>query len=155
LADPFGLERFLAAQASAWPSALAELQAGHKQSHWMWFIFPQLAGLGHSPTARHFALASLDEARAFRAHPVLGARLQQATHAMLAHDGKPVAAILGTPDDLKFHAAMTLFDLAADGEGPFGAALAAFFDGAPHQATLKLLGLPLQINPASGLDGSA
>lgn len=155
MAEPFGLERFLEAQQGTWPSALAELRSGKKQTHWMWFIFPQLAGLGSSPTAQYFALGSLAEAAAYWQHPVLGARLEEATLAMLDHRNRAVRSILGSPDDFKFHASMTLFDAACSTERPFRTALSAFFGGAPHARTRELLGLAPQISPASGLEGSA
>lgn len=137
---PLDPARFLEAQARAYAVALAELRAGRKASHWMWFVFPQLAGLGRSPTAAFFALEDLGAARAYAAHPVLGARLREATAAMLAHRGRSARAILGTPDDLKFRSSMTLFALALPGEPLFRAALAAFAGGRPDPLTLALLG---------------
>jgi uncharacterized protein (DUF1810 family) len=137
---PAGLERFVAAQDPVWPQVLAELSAGAKRSHWMWFVFPQIAGLGSSPTSVHFALGSLAEAEAYLAHPVLGARLRQATDLMLAHAGRPAEAILGPVDALKLRSSMTLFRAAAPDEPRFGAALTAFHAGAPDPRTLALLG---------------
>ncbi|MBV9993196.1 MAG: DUF1810 domain-containing protein [Alphaproteobacteria bacterium] len=138
--DPFHLARFVAAQAPVIERVRAELSRGAKRSHWMWFVFPQLAGLGKSPTARAYALASLDEAKAFFAHPVLGARLCELTGLVL--DAGPDATargIFGAPDDLKFHSCMTLFARAAPREAPFRRALARFFDGREDGATLALL----------------
>jgi uncharacterized protein (DUF1810 family) len=137
LADRFA--HFLEAQGFHWPVALAELQAGRKESHWMWFIFPQLAGLGHSPMAQRFALHGLADAEAYLQHPVLGQRLVEATRAMLQYQGRSATAILGTPDDLKFHASMTLFDQVAERPSAFDSALAAFFSHQPHAKTLALL----------------
>jgi uncharacterized protein (DUF1810 family) len=139
--DLFDLDRFVAAQARSQAVALAELRAGRKRSHWMWYIFPQLRGLGHSETAHRYGIASLDEARAYLAHPTLAANLRSVTEAMLCHAGRSATEILGRPDDLKFHACMTLFAQVADGAHPFADALEAFFDGVPHRETLELLGL--------------
>ena len=138
--DHFDLSRFRAAQDPVFAAVLAELRSGHKQTHWMWFIFPQLRGLGHSPTAQFYAIASRAEALAYLADPVLGARLQQATQAMLDVAGKSAHAILGAPDDLKFHSSMTLFAAVAGATGaPFRAALDRYFAGAPDPRTLSLL----------------
>ncbi len=138
--DPFNLARFVAAQAPVIDRVHAELSRGRKQSHWMWFVFPQLAGLGKSPTAQAYALASLDEAKAYAAHPVLGARLRALTEIVLgAADGATARGIFGTPDDLKFHSCMTLFARAAPDGAPFHLALARFFDGREDGATLALL----------------
>ena len=113
--DPFRLDRFVAAQASAHDDALAELSAGHKRSHWMWFVFPQAQGLGHSTTARFYAIGSIDEARAYLAHPVLGLRLLAATEAATMAPASSLPALFGSPDDMKFISSMTLFAMAADG----------------------------------------
>jgi uncharacterized protein (DUF1810 family) len=137
--DPFDLARFVAAQRDTQATALAELRAGRKRSHWMWFVFPQLRGLGSSANARYYGIGSLDEARAYLAHPTLSPNLRAATEAMLAHRGQSATAVLGRPDDLKFHASMTLFVAASDGAAPFADALEAFFDGIPHPQTLELL----------------
>jgi uncharacterized protein (DUF1810 family) len=111
--DPYDLQRFVAAQAAVYPEVLAELGAGEKRSHWMWFIFPQLAGLGRSATARRYALSSLAEARAYLAHPLLGARLRECTQLVNEVTGRSAAQIFGFPDELKFHSCMTLFAHAA------------------------------------------
>ncbi len=136
----FDLDRFVAAQAPIYAQALAELKAGRKESHWMWFVFPQLAGLGRSPTAIFYALASADEARVYLAHPLLGARLRECTEAVLAHRGRSVEAIFGPIDAMKLKSSMTLFEAAADDPTPFAALLDGFFAGARDSTTLELLG---------------
>ncbi len=136
----FDLERFVAAQEGVYPQALAELKRGEKASHWMWFVFPQIAGLGFSMMAQRYAIRSADEARAYLAHPLLGARLREVTEAVLAHRGKPAEAIFGTVDALKFRSSMTLFEAAAEDPAPFGRALELFYGGERDAATLKLLG---------------
>lgn len=113
-ADRFDLERFVTAQAPVFETVLAELRAGRKQSHWVWFIFPQLAGLGKSSTARFYGIGSLDEARAYLAHPVLRSRLDLCTRIVLASESPSVHAIFGSPDDFKFRSCMTLFSRAAE-----------------------------------------
>ena len=133
------LDRFVDAQAGVYATALAELRAGAKRSHWMWFIFPQIAGLGSSPMAHRYAVSGLDEACAYLAHPILGARLREITTAILAHRGRSALEVLGSPDDLKFRSSMTLFAQAAPAEPLWQDALAAFFDGEPDEATLCLL----------------
>ena len=134
------LDRFIQAQDPVMDQVEAELAAGQKRTHWMWFVFPQLAGLGHSPTARFYALASLAEAQAYLAHPVLGPRLRACTALVLAVPGRSAHAIFGSPDDLKFHSCMTLFAAAAPGPSLFADALDRFFDGAPDPRSLALLG---------------
>jgi uncharacterized protein (DUF1810 family) len=134
------LDRFLEAQAGSWPGALAELRAGRKQSHWMWFVFPQFAGLGHSPMAVRYAIGSADEARAYLAEPLLGARLREGVAAMLAHRGRSAEAILGGIDALKFRSCLTLFEAVADDPAPFAEALDVFYDGGRDERTLALLG---------------
>ncbi len=141
--DPHDLGRFLEAQARVYRQVHAELTAGRKESHWMWFIFPQLAGLGSSATARHYAIGSLAEARAYLAHPVLGARLRECTRLVLAVEGRTLAEIFADPDDLKFRSSMTLFARAADGSRPedrvFAAALGRYFAGEPDPRSVRLL----------------
>ena len=133
-------EHFLIAQDGIYPQALAELRAGEKASHWMWFIFPQIAGLGHSATARRVALQSLGEARDYFDHPSLGERLRQCTRAVLSGGTRPSAFdIFGSPDDLKFHSSMTLFSRAAPHEPLFRRALVAFFEGVEDIETIKRL----------------
>lgn len=134
-------ERFLTAQEAVYPQVLAELQAGMKLTHWMWFVFPQIAGLGQSETARHYAIANLEAAQLYVTHPVLGARLRQCTSAVLLHapggaTPKSLKQIFDTPDDLKFCSSMTLFSQAAPQENLFVAALGAFNAGQLDQATL-------------------
>src|SRR3954466_15181770 len=132
------LSRFVAAQAPIYAEALAELRRGRKQSHWMWFVFPQLAGLGRSPTALFYGIESLDEARLYLAHDLLGPRLVECAEAVLGHSGTPAEAILGTVDAMKLRSSMTLFETAGGAKGPFGAVLEAFFDGERDPATLAL-----------------
>jgi len=138
--DPFNLQRFEEAQARNWADALAELRAGRKTSHWMWYVFPQIAGLGSSPMARAYAIASLDEARAYLDHPVLGPRLRQGVEALLGHPGRTAHEILGSPDDLKLRSSLTLFAAAAPGEPLFRRALEQFYAGAPDpQTTARIM----------------
>lgn len=138
MTGPFDLQRFVDAQAPVYRRVLAELRQGEKQSHWMWFIFPQLAGLGHSPMARRYALASAEEAAAYLDHGVLGPRLRECTALVNAVEGKAIREILGSPDDLKFCSSMTLFG-AISPDPEFAAAITKFYDGAPDRKTLQLL----------------
>lgn len=137
--DPFGLARFTQAQAGAYDAALAELKQGRKRSHWMWFVFPQIRGLGSSPTSRLYAIGSLEEARAYLAHPVLGARLRACVAAAMANAHLSAREIFGSPDDAKFRSSLTLFAESAPAEPIFAQALAAFFDGLPDPLTLARL----------------
>jgi len=137
--DPFDLDRFIDAQADVYERALAELRAGRKRSHWMWFIFPQIGGLGYSATARYYAIQSLAEARAYLDHPVLGPRLRECAEALLAIEGRSAAEIFGYPDDLKLGSCMTLFDLASRTDAVFGRILAKYFGGARDDKTLQLV----------------
>ena len=139
MAGNFDLEHFVSAQEPVYEQALEELRAGRKRSHWMWFIFPQLAGLGRSATAIHFAIVSRAEAQVYLDHPVLGARLRECTQAMLAVEGRSLSLILGFPDDLKFRSSMTLFAELAEPGSPFHSALAKYCDGKPDPKTLELL----------------
>jgi uncharacterized protein (DUF1810 family) len=132
------LDRFVEAQDGVYDDALAELTAGRKRTHWMWFIFPQIAGLGSSATAQRYAIRSLDEARAYLAHPVLGPRLRECAQALLSVPGRSAREILGHPDDLKLRSSMTLFARAADDPAPFEAVLDRYYDG-PDPLTLTLL----------------
>jgi len=132
------LDRFVTAQAGVYPQALAELRGGHKRSHWMWFVFPQIAGLGHSAMAQAYAIGDADEARAYLAHPVLGARLIEATAAVVAAPGS-AEAILGGIDAVKLRSSMTLFAAVADDPTPFRAALDRFYGGTADEATIRLL----------------
>lgn len=139
MADPFDLQRFLDAQESSFERVLAELRAGTKQSHWMWFIFPQLAGLGRSPTAQFYGIASLDEARAYLGHGELGARLRQCLDALLPWAGRRSAEqILGPTDALKLRSSLTLFDQ-IEPRSCFEHALMGFYGGDRDEATLALL----------------
>lgn len=139
--DPFDLQRFVKAQDPVFATVLDELRAGHKRSHWMWFVFPQLRDLGRSPTAQFYGVASLDEARAYLAHPILGPRLTQATEVVLAVQGRTLHEIFGSPDDLKFRSSMTLFArAAAEDDNLYRKALDRCCGGQPDAATLKLLG---------------
>ncbi|HYJ53891.1 MAG TPA: DUF1810 domain-containing protein [Allosphingosinicella sp.] len=133
------LERFVAAQHGVHERALAELRSGRKQTHWMWFVFPQLAGLGRSETARFYGIASAQEARAYLAHPLLGKRLRDCAEALLPHRGSRPEAILGPIDAIKLKSSMTLFAAVADDPAPFATVLDAFFGGARDAATLNLL----------------
>ncbi len=133
------LERFVEAQEAVYPRALAELKAGRKQSHWMWFIFPQIAGLGHSAMAQMYAIQSLDEARAYLAHPVLGARLRECCETVMAIEGKNAHDIFGSPDDLKFRSCLALFAEAAPDELLFRNLLEKYYDGETDPLTLQNL----------------
>ncbi|MEZ5403826.1 MAG: DUF1810 domain-containing protein [Bryobacteraceae bacterium] len=134
-----GVERFVEAQDRVWETVRFELRAGRKQSHWMWFVFPQIAGLGHSATARYYAIANLDEARAYLRHPVLGPRLAECTRLVNAVEGTTIEAIFGYPDYLKFHSSMTLFAAADPANEFFPTALAKYFEGRRDEATLSRL----------------
>ena len=139
MADPYGLGRFVAAQADVWPAPLEELRRGRKQSHWMWFVFPQVAGLGMSAMSQHYATRSRAEAAAYLAHDLLGPRLAEATDAVLGHSGRLSAEeIFGRIDAVKFRSSMTLFDAVAP-DDRYRRALDAFHGGEPDPATLELL----------------
>jgi uncharacterized protein (DUF1810 family) len=139
--DPCRLERFVAAQdqGGTYQRALAELRAGRKASHWTWFVFPQIAGLGFSAMAREYAISSLAEARAYLAHPVLGGRLAECARALLAVDGKSAEDILGPVDAMKVRSSMTLFQAAAPGEAIFADVLGRYFGGIADEATVTRL----------------
>lgn len=134
------LDRFVDAQAGVWAQVLAELKAGRKTSHWMWFVFPQIAGLGRSETARFYAIADVAEARAYLAHPLLGARLREAAEALLAHRGRSAEAMLGGIDAIKLRSSMTLFEAVAPDEPVFAAVLDAFFSGQRDPETVRRIG---------------
>lgn len=136
--DPHDLDRFVRAQAGIYESALAELRAGRKRSHWMWFVFPQLAGLGLSPTSRRYAIRDRAEARAYLAHPVLGPRLIACVDAVLGIQGRSAFEIFGSPDDLKLKSCATLFE-AASSQAAFGRLLDRYYGGERDALTLKLL----------------
>ena len=135
----FNLERFVQAQAPLYATVVKELKAGRKASHWMWFIFPQIAGLGSSATAREFAIVSADEAAAYLAHPLLGKRLRECSALVLAIDDKQAADIFAAPDELKFHSSMTLFAEVAPDEAVFQDCINKFFDGESDPATVDAL----------------
>jgi uncharacterized protein (DUF1810 family) len=136
--DTFDLQRFVQAQQPVYDHVRAELLAGRKRSHWMWFIFPQIAGLGHSDMARFFAVTGLPEARAYLAHPLLGERLRECAGLAASHAARSANAVFGSPDDLKFHSSLTLFDQAESG-GVFDLCLQGFFEGRRDAATLSIL----------------
>jgi uncharacterized protein (DUF1810 family) len=141
MSDPFDLDRFVDAQdaGGTFDQALAELRAGRKTSHWMWFVFPQVAGLGRSPTAQHFAISGLDEAAAYLAHPVLGPRLVESAQALLDQPARDPVAVLGPIDAQKLRSSMTLFARAAPDEEVFGRVLDDFFAGDLDEATISRL----------------
>jgi uncharacterized protein (DUF1810 family) len=137
--DRFDLQRFVEAQAPIYSKVCEELRAGRKESHWMWFIFPQIAGLGQSPTSVRFAISSLDEALAYLAHPVLGPRLLECSRLALEVEGRTARQIFGVVDELKFRSSMTLFAGAAREAAVFRQCLDKYFGGAPDRATLAKL----------------
>ena len=138
MTDPFDLERFLKAQEPVFRAVLGELGQGRKQSHWMWFVFPQVAGLGFSAMSQRYAIGSRAEAKAYLAHPVLGPRLIECIRLVLAVQGQTINAILGAPDDAKFCSSMTLFG-AVSGDAVFDEALARYFAGERDHRTLEIL----------------
>ena len=138
MSDPHHLQRFVAAQVDVYADVVKELAAGRKRSHWIWFIFPQVEGLGFSAMAQRYAIGSRDEAKAYLAHDLLGSRLIECTGLVMTVNGKTIHDILGSPDDLKFHSSMTLFAAVSD-NAPFAGALAKYFAGAKDQATLDSL----------------
>ena len=140
--DPHQLDRYVRAQEGVYPQALAELRAGRKRSHWMWFIFPQADGLGSSQTARFYAIRSLNEARAYLGHPVLGPRLAECADALLGTGGRNASEILGFPDDLKLRSSATLFAQVAGPDSVFRRILDRFFAGNPDTRTLEILEQP-------------
>ena len=139
IADPFDLQRFLDAQAPVYDQVRRELKVGRKQSHWMWFIFPQIAGLGQSPMSVRFAIASLDEAKAYLAHPVLGARLRECAWLTLDVEGKTASEIFGSIDEIKFRSSLTLFARAAPEDDLFERCIDKYFAGASDPATTARL----------------
>ncbi|MBR0927402.1 DUF1810 domain-containing protein [Bradyrhizobium diazoefficiens] len=146
MTDPFDLERFVRAQDPVFRAVEGELARGRKQTHWMWFIFPQIAGLGVSAMSQRYAIGSRAEAEAYLAHPVLGARLVECTGLILGVEGRSINAILGAPDDAKFRSSMTLFGAVSD-QPIFGDALARYFAGERDSATLEILA---RLDRASG-----
>ena len=139
MTDPFDLQRFVDAQDHTYPQALAELRAGHKRSHWMWFVFPQVAGLGRSPTAQRYAVRGLDEARAYLAHPVLGPRLVESAQALTEIDESDPEAVFGPVDAVKLRSSMTLFAHADPGQPVFREVLDHYFGGTQDDATTSRL----------------
>lgn len=135
----FDLERFVEAQNPVYARVVDELRAGRKRSHWMWFVFPQVAGLGSSAMAEKYAIASMDEAAAYLAHPLLGKRVRECAALVLAHAGQDIAGIFGNPDERKFHSSMTLFSEVAPDEAVFQDCINEFFDGLSDEATLDRL----------------
>ncbi|WP_158793278.1 DUF1810 domain-containing protein [Granulicella sp. L60] len=137
MAKGYDLERFVEAQTGVYEQACAELRAGWKRSHWMWFVFPQIRGLGRSPMAVRYAVSSLEEARAYLDHAVLGPRLQECAGIVVGLQGRTVGEIFGYPDDLKFHSSVMLFARADAEGGVFGEALGKYFDGEMDRGTLE------------------
>ena len=137
-----GLERFIEVQASVYHTVVAELAMGHKETHWMWFIFPQHKELGKSAMAKRYGIASADEARAYLAHPLLGSRLVECTKLLLAQRNANAYEIFGSPDELKLRSCMTLFSVTSPQETVFKQVLETFFKGKPDEVTVKLLALP-------------
>ncbi|WP_374026029.1 DUF1810 domain-containing protein [Mycobacterium sp. HNNTM2301] len=138
--DPFDLQRFVDAQAPVYRNVVDELRSGRKRSHWMWYVFPQLRGLGGSPTAVYYGISSLDEARAYLRHDVLGPRLHECARLVNEVQGRSVGEIFGSPDDLKLRSSMTLFAQATDDNQDFVALLDKYYDGRQDRLTLERLG---------------
>jgi len=140
-ADRFNLARFVEAQEGHYDQALAEIRGGRKRTHWMWFVFPQIDGLGFSSTSRRYAITSLDEATAYLDHPILGPRLVECADALIHLEGRSAAEIFGSPDDLKLRSCATLFACVAPAGSVFDRILAKFFGGGRDRRTLDLLGI--------------
>ena len=136
---PSDLSRFTKAQESIYRTALSELRSGQKQTHWMWYIFPQIDGLGRSPNSRYYAIKSIEEARQYLTHPVLGPRLLECAETVLSIEGRSISSIFGYPDDLKLRSCMTLFELAADSESVFARVLDRYFHGERDVRTIQLI----------------
>jgi len=137
--DPYNLQRFVDAQNPVFAQVCSELRAGRKRSHWMWFIFPQIQGLGYSPLAQKFAISSLEEAKAYLEHPILGPRLRECCHLVNLIEGRSIEEIFGYPDDLKFRSSMTLFTSATSENQIFKAALEKYFNGELDPSTIERL----------------
>ena len=137
--DPFQLSRFVKAQDKIYSRALAELKSGRKRSHWIWFVFPQIEGLGFSSTTQYYSIKSLEEARQYLDHPLLGKRLRECAETILALQGLSASTIFGYPDDLKLKSSMTLFAAAAEGQSVFSRVLEKYYQGNPDQSTLAIL----------------
>ncbi|MBP1871020.1 uncharacterized protein (DUF1810 family) [Ensifer adhaerens] len=142
MTDPFTLQRFVDAQSRIYAAALDELRRGRKETHWMWFVFPQLAGLGHSPMAQRYSISGLPEARAYLAHSILGPRLIDCTETVNGITGRSALDIFSSPDDMKFRSSMTLFSKASAAGNVFDQALELYFAGEMDRRTLDLLGQP-------------
>jgi uncharacterized protein (DUF1810 family) len=138
--DPYNLDRFVEAQRGVYEQACAELRRGRKTGHWMWFIFPQIAGLGFSATSQHYAIRSLDEARAYLQHPALGPRLREISQILLLINGKTAHDIFGSPDDMKLRSSMTLFARATEDNAVFLEILRKYFGGVEDGGTVELIG---------------
>jgi len=139
---PYDLNRFISAQEETYDRALLELREGLKRSHWMWYIFPQIDGLGHSPTTRHYSIKSLEEARHYLAHPVLGARLMECAEAVLAVQGLSASDIFGHPDDWKLQSSMTLFAIVSKPYSIFERVLDTYYQSKRDERTLQIIGKP-------------
>lgn len=139
--DPYDLNRFVRAQEGAYAQALAEIKAGRKRSHWMWYVFPQLDGLAFSPTSKYYAIKGPEEARAYLQHPVLGSRLLECAEAALGVEGRTVSEIFGSPDDLKLRSCATLFAHVSPPGSVFERLLSKYYQGEPDGKTLRLLGV--------------
>ncbi len=137
---PYDLSRFVSAQEGVYERVLAELRGGLKRTHWMWYIFPQIDGLGYSPTARHYAVKSLEEARLYLSHPVLGARLVECAESVLCVHGRSASDIFGYPDDMKLQSSMTLFALVSGPRSAFERVLDKYYQGKRDAATLQIVG---------------
>lgn len=143
-AQTYNLARFVEAQALIYNTALAELKNGRKRSHWMWYIFPQFAGLGYSPTSKQYAVQSLEEAHAYLHHSLLGSRLRECAAVVLAVEGRSARDIFDTPDDVKLQSCMTLFAQVSEPDGIFAAVLAKYFEGQSDSKTLRLLAVSIK-----------
>jgi uncharacterized protein (DUF1810 family) len=137
--NPYNLERFVSAQQAIYPQVVSELRAGYKTSHWMWFVFPQIRGLGRSPISLEYAISSREEAAAYLQHPILGPRLKECTRLVLALEGQSTEHIFGSADDMKFRSSMTLFAQVSPDDDIFARALQQYFHGVPDQLTLDRL----------------
>ena len=140
--DPFDLQRFIAAQEGIYSQALAEIKSGQKRSHWMWFIFPQIEGLGFSSMSQRYAIKNIDEAKAYLNHPVLGRRLRECAEAVLGVEGRSVAEIFGSPDDMKLRSCVTLFSTVSNPGSVFHRVLQKYFQGVADPKTLQRLRTP-------------
>ncbi|WP_444915203.1 DUF1810 domain-containing protein [Microbulbifer sp. TRSA007] len=144
MAQSFHLERFVTAQEGSYERALSELHSGHKCSHWIWYIFPQVSGLGHSATSEHFGIKNLDEARAYLEHPVLGPRLKECCKELLQQNNLSAHQIFGSPDDLKLKSSMTLFSIADPNDKLFDEVLEKYYEGQKDPRTFEILKVPVQ-----------